>query len=82
MQVRSESTLLELLVSHSSLLTTNYVLDIDLDFWAPDMPNEQMEETIALTRQLITNASLVTIATSPYFLDQKLAISLLRELCK
>lgn len=88
-QVRSEPTLLELLTPHSSLLTTNsslltskYILDIDLDFRAPHMTNQRVEETIALTRQLITNAALVTIATSPYFLNQKLALEVLHNLLK
>ncbi len=54
-------------------------LDIDLDFWAPGMGTD-LEKTIPLVRSLIREASLVTIATSPYFLDQTRALELLNLL--
>jgi hypothetical protein len=57
-----------------------FILDIDLDFRHPDMSIAQYQKTIDITRSLIQQASLVTIATSPYFLDQKLAIKLLKDI--
>lgn len=54
-------------------------LDIDLDFWAPGMWTD-LEKTIPIVRSLIHEASLVTIATSPYFLDQHRALKLLHLL--
>lgn len=54
-------------------------LDIDLDFWAPGM-GTNLEKTIPLVRTLMREASLVTIATSPYFLDQSYAIMLLETI--
>ena len=54
-------------------------LDIDLDFWAPEMGTD-LEKTIPLVRRLMREASLITIATSPYFLDQSYAIMLLQQL--
>lgn len=56
------------------------LLDIDLDFRAPEMSIGQYEETIEKTRELIAEASLVTIATSPYFLDQSKALEILQDL--
>jgi len=62
------------------LSTTNYILDIDLDFRHPDMSIEKYQKTIDITKDLMKNSRVVTIATSPYFLDQKLAIKILKDL--
>jgi len=56
------------------------ILDIDLDFRAPEMSIEKYEETIKKTRALMEEASLITIATSPYFLDQNIALKILHDL--
>jgi hypothetical protein len=44
------------------------------------MSIEKYNETINITRNLIKNSRVVTIATSPYFLDQNLAIKIIKEL--
>jgi UPF0489 domain len=59
--------------------SSQFRLDIDLDFWAPWMESD-LEKTIPLVRRLMREASLITIATSPYFLDQTYAITLLEKL--
>lgn len=74
-QIRSEAALLE-----TNIPTESYILDIDLDFRDPDMGHAQTNETIETTKALMQNASLITIATSPYFLDQQLAVKLLHQL--
>ena len=56
-----------------------YVLDIDLDFWASEMGID-FQKTLSKLQTLIDQASLVTIATSPYFLDQQFAMTLLSQL--
>jgi len=56
------------------------ILDIDLDFWAPGMDIEKLDESFEKVKKMMKLADLVTIATSPYFLDQKLAIDLLYKL--
>ena len=56
----------------------NLILDIDLDFRSPEMSIEKYSETIEKAKNLISNSRIVTIATSPYFLDNELAI----KLCK
>ena len=61
---------------HELTSKSSYILDIDLDFWAPEMWTNH-HTTIPLVQQLIKKASLVTIASSPYFLDQHLALQLL-----
>lgn len=58
----------------------NLILDIDLDFRAPEMSIENYSETIEKTKELISKSRVVTIATSPYFLDQSFAIKICKEL--
>jgi hypothetical protein len=58
----------------------NLILDIDLDFRAPEMSIERYFETIKKTKELISKSRVVTIATSPYFLDQDTAIKVCKEL--
>ncbi len=57
-----------------------YILDIDIDFWASEMGIEEFDRTIEKTRQLIAGASMVTIATSPCFIEQERAIEVVRKL--
>lgn len=64
---------------HFQALQSSYILDIDLDFFAPEMWIN-FQKSIPKLQKLINNANLVTIATSPYFLDQNLAISMLNQL--
>ncbi len=75
-QINTEYSLL----SYDLNKCEDFILDIDLDFWDPSMGIEKLEETFEKTRELIKQAKLVTIATSPYFLDQEFAIELLREI--
>jgi len=77
-QVRSEYTLQQLWAS-SFNPWANYILDIDVDFreWKTD---KEMESDFEIIRKLVDNACLITIATSPYFMDQKKAIQLIKEL--
>ncbi|MBQ2600072.1 hypothetical protein II582_01555 [bacterium] len=56
------------------------ILDIDLDFRAPEMSIEKYSETIEKVKNLISKSRVVTIATSSYFLDQNLAIKICKDL--
>ena len=58
----------------------DFILDIDLDFRAPEMSIEKYLETIEKTKELISKSRVVTIATSPYFLNQSLAFKICKDL--
>jgi len=60
----------------------NLILDIDLDFRAPEMSIEKYEESIIKVKNLISKSRVTTIATSPYFLDQDTAIKICKDLLK
>lgn len=77
-QVTTEYKILN--TDFSSLYQEGFILDIDLDFWHPDMSIEQYQKTISIAKELISRAQIVTIATSPYFLDQNLALQILGHL--
>lgn len=75
--IKNQYNLEQLSLTHSP--ASPYWLDIDLDFWAPGMGTD-LAKTVPIVRSLMREASLITIATSPYFLDQAYAITLLEQL--
>ncbi len=57
-----------------------YVLDIDLDIFSKDMDYIPHEIKICKIQNLIKKAKVITIASSPFFIDQEYAIKVLKEL--
>jgi hypothetical protein len=58
----------------------NCVLNIDLDFFAPEMDYIDEAKKLKLIRSLMTQVQCITIATSPFFIDQKRAIQALHKI--
>jgi len=58
----------------------NKILNIDLDFFAPEMSYIDFDAAAEFISAHLATASLVTIATSPFFIDQPAAIDALRRL--
>ncbi len=56
------------------------ILNIDLDFWAPEMNYIDNKLKTDITKKWMEKADLITIATSPFFIDQELALKVLKEL--
>ncbi len=89
-QINTEYCLLNIIESTNSnshyqksiFTNINKILDIDLDFRAPEMSITNYRKTIEITKKLIQKSRLVTIATSPYFLNQNLAIKIIEDLLK
>lgn len=81
-QVRSEYSLIHLEETKLPNHQNANLLDIDLDFRAPEMSIEQYEQTIKKVRELIalSNTKCITIATSPAFIDQTRALEVLRDI--
>ena len=55
-------------------------LDIDLDIFAPELDYIDPALKLSFIRQCIDRAAFITIATSPYFIDQDRAIHYLKQL--
>jgi hypothetical protein len=75
-QIRTSHKLEE--VAHNNQPDQQIILDIDLDFRALD--DTIPDYHVTLLRQLIQQSQLVTIATSPFFLDQKKALVFLKQI--
>lgn len=58
----------------------NSVLNIDLDFFAPELDHIDRNKKIACIRHFIPLVSYITIATSPFFISQLQAIQALRDI--
>ncbi|MBF0479386.1 MAG: UPF0489 family protein [Candidatus Omnitrophica bacterium] len=57
-----------------------YIVDLDMDIFAPEMNYIPENLKVDVIQQYIENSDFITIATSPYFIDQELAISKLRRI--
>lgn len=60
--------------------TKNKILNIDLDFFAPELDYIDFEKAKRFIQKHAKTASLITIATSPFFIEQERALSVLRKL--
>lgn len=57
-----------------------FVLDLDMDFFAPEMEYIDFDFKKARILSYMRKASAITIATSPYFMDQETAINRIRDM--
>jgi len=60
--------------------TGNFILNIDLDFWAPEMDYIDRKKTMEIIRPWMKAAQMITVSTSPFFIEQERAIGILHEL--
>lgn len=58
----------------------NSVLNLDLDIFAPELDHIPEEKKIRIITNLLRKVKYVTIATSPYFIDQWKAIKILQKI--
>lgn len=58
----------------------NFILDIDMDIFAPELNYMDNESKLVKIQSYMKKASFITIATSPYFIDQSLAIRYILDL--
>lgn len=63
-------------------ITNSLIIDIDLDFRAPEMSIQEYDQTIKKVRQLIALPDVwcITVATSPTYIDQQRALEVLHDL--
>ncbi|MFA5828902.1 MAG: UPF0489 family protein [Candidatus Gracilibacteria bacterium] len=81
--VNSETSLLELAQKINSAFQNpapNMILDIDLDYFAPEFDYIDNKLKVEVLRRLVPQASLITVATSPFFIDQTLALKYLHQI--
>lgn len=58
----------------------NSILNIDLDFFAPEMAFIEYEKKMRIIKNIIPHVRCITFATSPYFIDPQIALQALEEI--
>lgn len=58
----------------------NSILNLDLDIFSPELAHIDQEKIVKCIRNFIPRVRLITIATSPYFINQERAIQKLQYL--
>jgi len=56
------------------------ILNLDLDFFQPDLDFIDYELKKKVVRDIASKADIITVATSPFFIDQKLALEVFEDL--
>jgi hypothetical protein len=61
-------------------LPDELVLDIDMDIFSQDMDYIGKDIKMKYLKEAVERAAVITVATSPYFIDQSKAVELIQEL--
>lgn len=81
LQIRSEEALREYLQSETGLIWDwSQILNLDLDFFEPELDYIDFGLKKQVILDIAAKADLITICTSPFFIDQERALRVLREI--
>jgi len=61
-------------------VSESLIVNVDLDFWAPELDYIDQKKKDRFTQEWMMQADLITVATSPFFIEQERAIGVLRGL--
>lgn len=67
-------------VEHEISSIWEYILNLDIDFFSPEMSYINFDYAKKIIINLAKNAQLITIATSPFFINQNRAIEIIKAL--
>ena len=70
----------EILNFDENILNSDFILNLDLDFFSPNMNYIDYNLKKDFILRIVKKSRLITIATSPYFIDQSRALEVLRDL--
>ncbi len=82
-QIRNEYNLLEYESGNFKKLETNnrsIILNLDLDFFEPELDFIDVELKKKVILDIAEKADTITVATSPFFIDQKRAIDYFKNI--
>ena len=63
-------------------ISPNTILNIDLDIFSPELDHIDEKKKVSCIQNLLGQAKFVTIATSPYFIEQWKALEKLHLICE
>jgi len=66
--------------SFNADIPENFVLDIDMDIFSDDMNYIKEDKKIEKIKSYIDSSRFITVATSPYFIDQKKSVYFVKKL--
>lgn len=78
----SEVLIMDSLSSFEEEIDEEIVLDIDLDIFSKDMDYIDYNLKVSKIRELVNQSNVITIATSPFFINQEYAINVLKDIFK
>lgn len=78
-QIRNETNLVDYLEFKNDL-SSNIILNLDLDFFQPDLDFIDYKLKKKVVLDAAKKASIITIATSPFFINQQLAIKVFKDI--
>ncbi len=82
-QIRNETNLLDYLsffMGEKSKADREIILNLDLDFFQPDLDFIDYELKKKVVLDAAKKSSIITIATSPFFINQELAIKVFKDI--
>ncbi len=80
LNIFSELEIIDGYFAFDKALPQNFALDLDIDIFAKDMDYIDYDYKLEKIRNYIDATHFITIATSPYFIDQQTAIIAIKEL--
>jgi len=78
-QIRNTKNLEDYLENKNDV-NNNIILNLDLDFFQPDLDFIDYELKKKVVLDIAKKADIITVSTSPFFIDQELAIKVFRDL--
>lgn len=80
LQLFEQVQLIDSSIAFAERITGEFVLDIDVDIFAPEMAYIDEALKVSRIQEMIGRAKFITIATSPFFIDQSRAVGIVKEL--
>lgn len=79
-QIRNETNLQDYLKNNKNYEWKNIILNLDLDFFSPGLDYIDYELKKQVILDIAKTASLITVSTSPFFINQELSIKVFKDL--
>ena len=84
LNIFSEVEIIDCYFAFNTINLSNFILDIDIDVFSKEVKNEfkiiNFNHKLDIVKGLIARTNFITIATSPHYIDQKLAIRIIKQL--
>lgn len=79
-QIRNEKNLLDYESGSCDKYTGNVILNLDLDFFEPELDFIDYDLKKKVILDMAERADFITVATSPFFINQELALKVFRDI--